>query len=303
MISLAVALALQSTTALVDDASDPIGDLIAQNAPEARDVAEPGPMGCRGRQEQGGLIVCRFEPGTRLDLGESVAIADAQGFAVLGIPRNAPEEMIFEISTAGVANSVNQIDESPTWFITQREYNLQHVDGVPQATVTPDPSTLPRRQREYAQKQDAFNSVWDGQGFLTGFIPPAEGITTGVYGSARVYNNGHEGSPHWGLDWANEVGTPVHAPAGGLVTLAEPDMYYEGGLIFIDHGQGLVSAFLHLSGVEVSAGDVVEQGQLIGAMGAGGRATGSHLDWRVKLRNQFYVDPQSLLELDLSDLR
>jgi peptidase M23-like protein len=303
MISLAVALALQSTTALVDDASDPIGDLIAQNAPEARDVAEPGPMGCRGRQEQGALIICRFEPGTRLDLGESVAIADAQGFAVLGIPRNAPEEMIFEISTAGVANSVNQIDESPTWFITQREYNLQHVDGVPQATVTPDPSTLPRRQSEYAQKQDAFNSVWDGQGFLTGFIPPAEGITTGVYGSARVYNNGHEGSPHWGLDWANEVGTPVYAPAGGLVTLAEPDMYYEGGLIFIDHGQGLVSAFLHLSGVEVSEGDIVEQGQLIGAMGAGGRATGSHLDWRVKLRNQFYVDPQSLLDLDLSDLR
>jgi Peptidase family M23 len=303
MISLAVVLALQSTTALVDDASDPIGDLIAQNAPEARDVAEPGPMGCRGRQEQGALIICRFEPGTRLDLGESVAIADAQGFAVLGIPRNAPEEMIFEISTAGVANSVNQIDESPTWFITQREYNLQHVDGVPQATVTPDPSTLPRRQREYAQKQDAFNSVWDGQGFLHGFISPAEGITTGVYGSARVYNNGHEGSPHWGLDWANEVGTPVYAPAGGLVTLAEPDMYYEGGLIFIDHGQGLVSAFLHLSGVEVSEGDIVEQGQLIGAMGAGGRATGSHLDWRVKLRNQFYVDPQSLLDLDLSGLR
>jgi murein DD-endopeptidase MepM/ murein hydrolase activator NlpD len=303
MISLAVVLALQSTTALVDDASDPIGDLIAQNAPEARDVAEPGRMGCRGRQEQGALIICRFEPGTRLDLGESVAIADAQGFAVLGIPRNAPEEMIFEISTAGVANSVNRIDESPTWFITQREYNLQHVDGVPQATVTPDPSTLPRRQREYAQKQDAFNSVWDGQGFLTGFIPPVEGITTGVYGSARVYNNGHEGSPHWGLDWANEVGTPVYAPAGGLVTLAEPDMYYEGGLIFIDHGQGLVSAFLHLSGVEVSEGDIVEQGQLIGAMGAGGRATGSHLDWRVKLRNQFYVDPQSLLDLDLSELR
>ncbi|WP_291843006.1 M23 family metallopeptidase [Maricaulis sp.] len=303
MISLAVVLALQSMTALVDDASDPIGELIARNAPEAREVAVPGPMGCRGRREEGALIICRFEPGTRLELGESVAIADSQGFAVLGIPRNAPEEMVFEISTADVANSINQIDESPTWFITQREYNLQHVDGVPQATVTPDPSTLPRRQREYAQKQDAFNSVWEGQGFLDGFISPAEGITTGVYGSARVYNNGHEGSPHWGLDWANEVGTPVHAPAGGLVTLAEPDMYYEGGLIFIDHGQGLVSAFLHLSGVEVSAGDVVEQGQLIGAMGAGGRATGSHLDWRVKLRNQFYVDPQSLLDLDLTDLR
>jgi murein DD-endopeptidase MepM/ murein hydrolase activator NlpD len=303
MISLALALTLQSATALVDDGADPIGDLIAQNAPEAREMTEALPMGCRGRHEQGALIICRFEPGTRLDLGDSVAIADADGFAVLGISRNAPETLLFEVSTADVPDSINQIDEAQTWTIAQREYNLQRVDGVPQATVTPDPSTLPRRQREYAQKQDAFNSVWDGQGFLDGFISPAEGITTGVYGSARVYNNGHEGSPHWGLDWANEVGTPVYAPAGGLVTLAEPDMYYEGGLIFIDHGQGLVSAFLHLSGVEVFEGDIVEQGQLIGAMGAGGRATGSHLDWRVKLRNQFYVDPQSLLDLDLSELR
>ncbi|WP_083634929.1 M23 family metallopeptidase [Maricaulis sp. W15] len=303
MIALAVALALQSTTAFVDGQFDPIAELIAQNAPQAREASAPAPTGCRGQYEQGALIICRFEPGTRLDLGESVAVADAQGFAVLGIPRNAPEEMLFEMSTVNVVNSTNQIDETQILFITQREYNLQHVDGVPQATVTPDPSTLPRRQREYAQKQGAFNSVWDGQGFLDGFISPAEGITTGVYGSARVYNNGHEGSPHWGLDWANEVGTPVYAPAGGLVTLAEPDMYYEGGLIFIDHGQGLVSAFLHLSGVEVSEGDIVEQGQLIGAMGAGGRATGSHLDWRVKLRNQFYVDPQSLLDLDLSELR
>jgi murein DD-endopeptidase MepM/ murein hydrolase activator NlpD len=186
--------------------------------------------------------------------------------------------------------------------ITQREYNIQTVTGVPQRTVTPDESTLPRRQREYAQKQAAFNSTWDGQGFLDGFIAPAEGITTGVYGSQRVYN-GTPGNPHWGLDWANDVGTPIVAPAGGLVTLAEADMFYEGGLIFIDHGQGLVSAFLHMSAVHVSEGDIVTQGQLIGEIGAGGRATGAHLDWRVKLRNGFYVDPALLMELDVSGLR
>ena len=308
MISLALALALQSTTALVDGAADPIGDLIAQNAPAAREAVEPADddgramvamppsQRCRGEWREGSFLVCQTGPGEQVSLDDISAQADADGYAVLAIPRQAPGEM-----TLTMARSLGDLQESVT--ITQREYNLQHVDGVPQATVTPDPSTLPRRQREYAQKQDAFNSVWDGQGFLDGFISPAEGITTGVYGSARVYNNGHEGSPHWGLDWANEVGTPVYAPAGGLVTLAEPDMYYEGGLIFIDHGQGLVSAFLHLSGVEVSEGDIVEQGQLIGAMGAGGRATGSHLDWRVKLRNQFYADPQSLLDLDLSELR
>lgn len=313
MISLTLALVLQSTTTLVDEGADPIGDLIAQNAPEAREAVAPadvGPfitsndVGCTGRREEGAFLVCLYPPRTALRLGGMSAVADSDGFAVLAIPRSAPENLIFSVTApVGEYGDVLGIEDTETWAITQREYNLQHVDGVPQATVTPDPSTLPRRQREYAQKQAAFNSVWDGQGFLDGFISPAEGITTGVYGSARVYNNGHEGSPHWGLDWANEVGTPVYAPAGGLVTLAEPDMYYEGGLIFIDHGQGLVSAFLHLSGVDVSEGDIVEQGQLIGAMGAGGRATGSHLDWRVKLRNQFYADPQSLLDLDLSELR
>ena len=84
--------------------------------------------------------------------------------------------------------------------------------------------------------------------------------------------------------------------------LAEPDMYYEGGLIFLDHGQGVVSCFLHMSAVHVAVGDMVEQGQLIGEIGSGGRATGPHLDWRVKFQNNFYVDPALLLELDPAEL-
>lgn len=296
MIGAVLALALQAGGA--GPAADPIADFIEDNATSVREMriaAAPASF-CSGAFREGSFLVCRFLPDARVELGEMDVRADADGYVVLAIPRQAPDEMTLRIAYTRADGAPGEIAERVT--IAQREYDLQQVNGVPQATVTPDPSTLPRRQREYAQKQDAFNSVWDGTGFLDGFIPPAEGITTGVYGSARVYNNGHEGSPHWGLDWANDVGTPVHAPAGGLVTLAEPDMYYEGGLIFIDHGQGLVSAFLHLSGVDVQAGDVVEQGQLIGRMGAGGRATGSHLDWRVKLRNSFYADPSTLLDLD-----
>jgi murein DD-endopeptidase MepM/ murein hydrolase activator NlpD len=310
MITLALVLALQ--TGAVQ--GDPIADFLeAQEDTSGVGRAEDfGPRGraleiaadpqsaCIGSFREGSALVCRFLPGADVSLGETRVTADAEGYAVLGIPRQAPETMTLTIRYSGALDVEGEVVEAVA--IAQREYDLQRVNGVPQATVTPDPSTLPRRQREYAQKQDAFGSVWEGAGFLGGFIRPAEGITTGVYGSARVYNDGHEGSPHWGLDWANAVGTPIHAPAGGLVTLAEPDMYYEGGLIFIDHGQGLTSAFLHLSGVDVQAGDVVEQGQLIGRMGAGGRATGSHLDWRVKLRNQFYIDPQSLLDLDLASL-
>jgi murein DD-endopeptidase MepM/ murein hydrolase activator NlpD len=306
MIALVLAAALQATAAAP---ADPIADMLAAREEVAASddslramLMAAAPLDfCRGEMREGSLLVCRFLPHASVQLGDADRVeAGADGYVTLGVPREAPATMMLRIDYMLGDGAPGEIVQ--TVDVAQREYDLQHVDGVPQATVTPDPSTLPRRQREYAQKQEAFASVWDGRGFLDGFIAPSVGITTGVYGSARVYNNGHEGSPHWGLDWANEVGTPVHAPAGGLVTLAEPDMYYEGGLIFIDHGQGLTSAFLHLSGVSVEAGDIVEQGQLIGQMGAGGRATGSHLDWRVKLRNQFYVDPQTLLDLDLSEL-
>jgi murein DD-endopeptidase MepM/ murein hydrolase activator NlpD len=308
LIALLAALVIQTAEAPAE--FDQIAELIASRQEAVETELQPEGLpsrtyeppteiplnGCLGEFIEGGTLICRFDPTAHVSIGEAEVGVSSDGFAVLAIPRQAPETLDLVVSMRGVILS-------ETRTITQREYNLQHVDGVPQATVTPDPSTLPRRQREYAQKQAAFNSVWDGQGFLDGFIQPAEGITTGVYGSARVYNDGHEGSPHWGLDWANEPGTPVIAPAGGRVVLAEADMYYEGGLIFIDHGQGLVSAFLHMSAVHVSEGDTVEQGELIGEIGAGGRATGPHLDWRVKLRNGFYVDPGLLLELDLSGLR
>lgn len=290
MIALALALALQS----VGETADPIGDLI-----QASETTAPAPVeGCVGERREGALLICRYAPSSEIRLGDLTTTADADGFAVLGIVRDAPETLTFSVTAPDQAGHVFE-----DWSIEQREYRLQHVDGVPQATVTPDESTLPRRQREYAQKRASLATRWDGQGFLDGFIRPSEGITTGVYGSARVYNNGHEGNPHWGLDWANETGTPVVAPASGRIILAEDDMYYEGGLVFLDHGQGLVSMFLHMSAVHVSEGEMVEQGELIGEIGAGGRATGPHLDWRVKINDSFYVDPAMMLELDLSSLQ
>ena len=297
MIALLAALILQSGTAPLD----PIGEMIASQSPDARDAAvmaapalrEPV-QGCAGDFAEGGLLICNYGPGSQVSLGEVTAEADGSGWTVLGIPRDAPDELRFTVAAAG-----ERIDRMQT--ITQREFAIQRIEGVPQSTVTPDASTLPRRQREYAQKQAAFATRWDGEGFLAGFIRPAEGITTGVYGSQRIYN-GTPGNPHWGLDWANDPGTPIVAPAAGRVILAEPDMYYEGGLIFLDHGQGVVSCFLHMSAVHVAVGDMVEQGQLIGEIGSGGRATGPHLDWRGKFQNNFYVDPALLLELDPAEL-
>jgi murein DD-endopeptidase MepM/ murein hydrolase activator NlpD len=128
--------------------------------------------------------------------------------------------------------------------------------------------------------------------WATGFTWPAQGRLSGFYGSQRVLN-GEPRRPHFGVDVAAPTGTPVLAPAPGVVTLAEPDLFYSGGTLIIDHGQGLTSSFLHLSAVSVSVGDTVTTGDRIGAIGATGRASGPHLDWRMNWYDK-RVDPQPL---------
>jgi murein DD-endopeptidase MepM/ murein hydrolase activator NlpD len=107
--------------------------------------------------------------------------------------------------------------------------------------------------------------------------------------------NGVPASPHFGYDIAVPAGTPIRAPAAGVVTLAQPDMHYEGGLVFIDHGQGLITMYLHMSRLDVAVGDTLEQGQVIGAVGSSGRATGPHLCWRMKWRDR-QLDPSVAIE-------
>ncbi|MEO6338557.1 MAG: M23 family metallopeptidase, partial [Caulobacteraceae bacterium] len=113
------------------------------------------------------------------------------------------------------------------------------------------------------------------------------------FGGQRILN-GEPKRPHYGVDLAAPVGSPIHAPAAGLVVLAEPAMHFEGGLTLIDHGQGLVGMFLHQSRQMVKAGDRVTRGQLIGEVGQTGRATGPHLCWRLKWRTR-NLDPSLLV--------
>ena len=125
------------------------------------------------------------------------------------------------------------------------------------------------------------------------WLRPSNGRVTGVYGSQRILN-GKPRRPHFGIDFAAPSGAPVVAPMGGKIVLAHKDMYYSGGTIILDHGHGLTSAFLHLSVLSVKVGQVVSRGQKIGAIGATGRATGPHLDWRINWFEQ-RVDPAYLL--------
>ena len=119
-----------------------------------------------------------------------------------------------------------------------------------------------------------------------------EGPISGVYGSQRFYN-GEPRRPHFGVDVAVPTGTIVRAPAAGRVTLAEPDLYFSGGTVILDHGYRLSSSFLHMSEVSVQVGDELQAGDIIGAVGATGRATGPHLDWRMNWREE-RIDPQLL---------
>ena len=230
-----------------------------------------------------------FEQAAYIEKGILKNSGEFDGLVLFGLGRDAKPS--FELSLAGPVSCSRRVNIAP------REYNIQRVEGVPQRTVTPDPADLERIARERQLVRDAKARNIERPDLLAaavaGFEWPAIGPISGVYGSQRVLN-GEPRRPHFGVDVAAPTGTPVLAPAPGVVTLAEPDLYYSGGTIVLDHGQGLSSSFLHLSALHVAVGDRVEAGELIAAIGATGRATGPHLDWRMNWLDK-RVDPQLLV--------
>lgn len=260
-------------------------------APENPPPPQTLSLRCAGAFTQGGIAVCRTLPNARVNLdGAALGAADAEGWILVGFTRE--HGAVTEISASANGDTVSE-----RYDVASREFDIQRINGLPQQTVTPsDPAVLARIQRETALKQAGFASAASIEGFLDGFIRPVEGGTvTGRWGNQRILN-GTPSTPHFGYDIAVPEGTPIRAPAAGIVTLAEPDMHYEGGLVFIDHGQGLITMYLHMSRLDVHSGDTVEQGQVIGAVGSSGRATGPHLCWRMKLRNTQQLDPSVAIE-------
>ncbi len=241
-----------------------------------------------GNTIQGGLVWGSVAPGSRVTLdGEPLEVL-ADGTTFAGFGRDAPATAVLMVEGPGACQETLQI--------ASRQYNIQNVEGVPQRTVTPPPEQTERIARERALVGAAKGRKLTRpdllQGALAGFEWPAEGRISGVYGSQRVYN-GHPRSPHYGVDVAVPTGTPVRAPTAGVVTLAEPDLFYSGGTVILDHGYRLSSSFLHLSKVLVTVGQELRAGDVLGEVGATGRATGPHLDWRMSWRNQ-RIDPQLL---------
>ncbi|GLQ33642.1 M23 family metallopeptidase [Litoribrevibacter albus] len=180
------------------------------------------------------------------------------------------------------------------YSVEAREYKIQKVEGVPQRTVTPDPEHLKRIRAEAAKVRKARANSGDMSHYMESFIWPAKGLISGVYGSQRFYN-GEPRRPHFGLDIAAPEGSPVIAPASGVVVLAEKDLFFSGGTVVIDHGHGISSSFLHMSKLDVKVGQSIKQGEKVGEIGSTGRATGAHLDWRMNWFDQ-RVDPRLLMK-------
>lgn len=247
----------------------------------------PSGLTWQGEFTQGGLVLGTAPAGTRMKLGDRDVPVLADGRFIFGFGRDEAAMLPLTVAMPDGRSVMVPLSIAP------RQYDIQRIDGLPPAQVTPPPAVLERIRRENAMIAAVRQRSMPRSDFLSGWIWPADGPVSGVYGSQRILN-GEPRQPHFGLDIAAPVGAPVRATTDGTVVLAEKDLYFTGGTIIIDHGLGLTGAYSHLSALKVKVGERVRQGQVIGAVGATGRATGAHLDWRV---NWFEVriDPEPLL--------
>lgn len=240
-----------------------------------------------GEMMQGAVIFGRTDPGSTVALDGAKVRVSPGGLFVLGFDRDAADRARLTVTAPDGGLVTRDLRVAP------REYAIERVDGLPPAQVSPPAEVVARIREDSRQVRQARARDDDRIDFAGGFRWPATGRISGVYGSQRVLN-GQPRRPHYGVDVAAPEGTPVVAPAPGLVTLAHDDMYYSGGTLIIDHGHHLSSTFLHLSKILVTPGQSVQQGELVGRVGATGRATGPHLDWRMNWKNT-RVDPQLLV--------
>jgi murein DD-endopeptidase MepM/ murein hydrolase activator NlpD len=237
----------------------------AQPTAAAAPALQIGPAGLT----QGGLALGQAAPGSRVTLdGKPVQVAADGRFAV-GFARDAGP--VARLSATAPRGATEHRDLA----IASREWDVQRLNGLPGAMVTPNAQQLERINAE--RKRIAATRAVDSEllYFTEPFIRPAPGRISGVYGSQRILN-GQPRAPHLGLDIAAPTGTPAMAMGGGRILLAA-NLYFTGNTIILDHGHGVTSLYAHLSAMNVAEGEVVRQGQRIGAVGATGRVTGPHL--------------------------
>ena len=234
---------------------------------------------------QGELVIGRAKPGTHITFKDTdLRIDPASGVFAFGIDRDAEGEAVLAVACTDGTKHLHKLD------VAKREYDIDRIDGLPEKMVTPPKELLERIRREGKWIRKARTRDTEIPHFVDGFIWPVVGRISGHYGQQRILN-GKPRSPHLGVDIAAPEGTPIKAAAEGEVLLAESNLFYTGGTVVIDHGHGVTTIYSHMLALKVAVGQWITQGDIIGTLGATGRATGPHLDWRI---NWFQVrlDPE-----------
>ena len=262
--------------------------VVAQDVVPAAPVPEKERVVFPASVPQGALVFGKVPPGSQVRYRERLLRATGYGTVAFGVGRDETGPLKVDVTLP--SGRVEPVSIA----VTPRDWPVEHVNGVPPKTVNPPPEIAARIQREQALVTAARERDDERTDFALPFQWPVQGRISGRFGNARVYN-GQPGAGHSGMDIAAPDGTPVKAPAGGVVTFASPDLYLTGGTVLLDHGHGVSSNFLHLSRIDVKVGDRIEPGQVIGAVGATGRATGPHLHWGMNWFDT-RIDPLLVLE-------
>jgi len=242
-----------------------------------------GSLSLDGPLEQGGLVHGKTDADARVSLdGKPVRVAPDGNF-IIGFGRDAPGQAALDVVYRDGST------EHRALSVAARQYDTRNITGLPEDQVSPGPDLLERIKRENGEAAAARAIDSNLLFFETHFIWPVTGPISGVYGSQTILN-GEPRAPHMGVDIAAPPGTPIKAPAAGVVTLAEKGFFMTGGTVMIDHGYGLSTVYFHMSRLEVKLGQKVAQGQVIGLVGSTGRATGPHLHWGLNWY-QLRLDP------------
>jgi murein DD-endopeptidase MepM/ murein hydrolase activator NlpD len=251
------------------------------------------PLQAQPRQSlvPGGIAIIGLEAGADsgyLFLNKPVLVTEIKGVksALIGLPLSLkPGQHYIEQRGAGQV--------SKKFFeVLDKQYSTQHITITDERKVNPYASDMKRILEEKKRKHKARNH-YSMSAVDVDFLLPVAGVRTGSYGRRRVFN-GQPKRPHSGMDIAAESGTPIRTPSAGTV-IELGDFFFSGNLVYIDHGQGLISMFAHLSEIDVTLGQRLEKGQVIGKVGATGRVTGPHLHWSLGL-NGSWIDPALFLD-------
>tara|TARA_B100001996_G_scaffold160332_1_gene122258 strand:- start:832 stop:1620 length:789 start_codon:yes stop_codon:yes gene_type:complete len=239
----------------------------------------------QGKFIQGSFILGKTEAGSEVLIDKKKVKVTSDGYFAFGLSRDRKNDVVITINEKKIIKKV-----------FKREYKIQRIDGLEEKKVTPPEEVYERIKREnkWIGEARAINSDLDF--FKNKFINPLENaIVTGVYGSQRILN-GKPKWPHYGIDFAAEEGTKIKAMLGGVVTLAESDLFYTGGTLIFDHGHGISTLYMHMKTLTVKKGQKVKQGDIIGTVGSTGRSTGAHLDVRLNWF-QTRLDPATVLDI------